>query len=235
MKGLLTTRYSVFATIFVALGLLAGPSPAYAGDVPPDFRTDFRGYWDEWANLERGVNGTPLTARMDALSSCLVPDDPTGVKGLGATGDEFNFSFQLIGDNCYSGNGIESRPIAVFYWQYFDGENSPVTFPCLDVRGSVSSEDILVARIVFEPDVTFGVASENATRSQLTNITELEFALEIPYLDAGQMAALGSIGPDDFLIRIWIDECNQGWDGPDIDIEHYRQRAAEMTSLPDTV
>jgi hypothetical protein len=80
----------------------------------------------------------------------------------------------------------------------------------------------------------------NRANDQLTNVDEVDFALFLPevYPVSIESSGDGEIDAERdfsnvFEIEISISPCLFDFDGPDI--EHYRQRAAEMTALPDTM
>jgi hypothetical protein len=242
MLALMSKGRLVLTISLVSLSSLS-PSQVGAGGPYSAYKTEFKGgNWQEWSELGTGAIAVPRTAELLATlsSPCLQPDDPN-YSDRGADGDEFDFEFVLKNEDCLGpANGGPSL-VASFTWSKFDAPLIPVEFECLDVTGSVESVDDPEAEIRFMDASLFAVADgslSTSTADRLTDVNTVGFELWSDALTSSSItSSAGEVGAElngsVFDIEISISPCSLDFDGPDI--EHYRQRAAEMTALPDTL
>jgi hypothetical protein len=245
----------------VAAGSLGIPAPALAGDPPGwhGFETDGPDYFSWWFyGVEEGgpdaaeavflleFDGAPcLTIDLegsafrflvnvelgnvsDTASDGITWGDLAACFGEGFFGSPERGDYNLLTWAGWLASSGESLSEISDRFQYFS---------CLSVSAVENTNDEIEAIVVlagFDPnnpptdelEVAWSTYPEG--QATFSNVGELGFAVGLDFpedLDESNLS---------WTFEINIRDCG-GYSGPDIDIEHYRRRAAEMTELPDTV
>jgi hypothetical protein len=221
----------------MTVGVLMTPVGVQAGSEPV-------GYWGfQNGDWETSIIADPeAVINMDFDDSCL---------DVSVSGEKFDFSVEIRASintaalydlenllDCLANvapsvsltaaPGEDWYPIASLAWINLESL-IPNAYPCLQVEVS---------------------DGQNSEIDSFAELNPLEFTTSVSPLGTGgdlenspgfslMFFVDDSVENLDDIILSWtfditVDPCG-GWDGPDIDIEHYRQRAAEMTALPDTL
>jgi hypothetical protein len=233
-----TKKFSVLGAL-ITIAFMSLPLGVHAGT-----ESEPAGYWGF-------VNGEWTTQSGEPEAVININYDESCVD-VSVTGEEFDFSvtveesittaalydlenlFDCL-DNTLGDVTLTAAPegnwyqIASLGWIDLEG-NIPNAYPCLQVEVS---------------------DGQNPQIDSFAELNPLEFNTSISPLHTG-----GDLeNSPGFSLMFFVDDsvenlddtnlswtfditarpCSSGWDGPDIDIEHYRQRAAEMTALPDTL
>jgi hypothetical protein len=227
------------------MALVFAPASTVSAGGPPQFgansQSTFENEWSNWSWTEPILDNAEALFLLRTYGEAQVTNSVNAAKAecwslTKPEGTERYFSFEVDFSECLNvgANGVVDQqdallwPIAAFEWLNFDGNGNAENLDCLNSSVDVDTAGGLPAVAGFESPL-----SEMSAESSLgfVDVSSFEFYLLI---DFSLIQIQDWLGEDAvWTITVDIDECG-GWDGPDIDIEHYRQRASEMTTLPDT-
>jgi hypothetical protein len=225
-----TRRGAIVGSFLMVSSLVLTALPALA--LPSNVYSVYDEGWTAWANL----NGV-----VDRTAALTFDSDCATAAGIGPDGDdEFHLSFRVDASSCiFPFENLPGQPVALFTWQYFDGQSQVVEFSCLDVRGQAVTMGAFEGAIEF--GVAVGVESTSRTRDELVNVDMVTLVLLLPGLtytgteliSSDDVGVLNGVNNGIFDIEISMAPCSTGLDNPDI--EHYRRMAEQAIALPDTL